>query len=73
MEAPEVVAKGQRLMAERIKEVARDNDVPVMENPDLARALFHQVEIGQHVPADLYQAVAEIIAFVYRLSGRTRI
>jgi flagellar biosynthetic protein FlhB len=68
-----VVAKGQRLVAERIKEVARDNDVPVVENPELARALYHQVEIGQRLPADLYQAVAEIIAFVYRLAGRTRI
>jgi len=73
MDAPEVVAKGQRLVAERIKEVARDNDVPVVENPELARALYHQVEIGQRLPADLYQAVAEIIAFVYRLAGRTRI
>jgi len=73
MEAPEVVAKGQRLVAERIKEVARDNGVPVVENPELARALYDQVGIGQRIPADLYQAVAGIIAFVYRLSGRTRI
>jgi len=73
MEAPEMVAKGQRLVAERIKEVARENSVPIVENPELARALYHQVEIGQRIPADLYQAMAEIIAFVYRLSGRTRI
>jgi len=73
MEAPEVVAKGQRLVAERIKEVARENGVPIVENPELARALFDEVEIGRRIPADLYQAVAEIIAFVYRLSGRTKI
>jgi flagellar biosynthetic protein FlhB len=73
MDAPEVVAKGQRLVAQRIKEVARENGVPVVENPELARALFHQVEVGQRIPADLYQAVAEIIAFVYRLAGRTRV
>jgi len=73
MDAPEVVAKGQRLMAERIKEVARENSVPIVENPELARALYHQVEIGQRIPGDLYQAVAEIVAFVYRLSARTRV
>ena len=73
MEAPEVVAKGQRLVAERIKEVARENGVPVVENPPLARALHQQVEVGRRIPADLYQTVAEIIAFVYRLSGKTRV
>ena len=73
MDAPEVVAKGQRLLAQRIKEVARENGVPIVENPELARALYHQVGIGQRIPADLYQTVAEIIAFVYRLSGRTTI
>jgi len=72
MEAPEVVAKGQRLVAERIKEVAREHGVPMVENVELARALFKQVEVGQRIPADLYQAVAEIVAFVYRLAGRTR-
>jgi len=68
--APVVVAKGRRKMAERIRDTAREHDVPIVENRDLAWTLFRQVEIGQGIPADLYQAVAEIIAFVYRLSGK---
>jgi len=68
--APVVVAKGQRLIAQRIKEEAARHHVPVVENVPLARALFKAVAIGQAIPADLYHAVAEIIAFVYRLSGR---
>ncbi len=69
--APVVVAKGQRLIAQRIKDEARRHHVPVVENPPLARSLFAQTEVGDLIPMDLYQAVAEIIAFVYRLSGRT--
>jgi flagellar biosynthetic protein FlhB len=68
--APVVVAKGQRKIAERIREVAREHDVPIVENRELAWALFRQVELNRAIPADLYQAVAEIVAFVYRLSGR---
>ena len=68
--APVVLAKGIRLVAERIKEEARRHAVPVVEDPPLARALYKTVEVGEVVPADLYQAVAQIIAFVYRLSGR---
>lgn len=67
MEAPQVVAKGKGVIARRIREVAVENDVPVMENRILARALFSQVEIGDEVPEDLYRAVAEVLAFVYRL------
>lgn len=65
--APQVVAKGQRLVAERIKETARANKVPIVENKPLARTLFKSVEVGHEIPVDLYQAVAEILAFVYRL------
>lgn len=67
--APRIVAKGQRLVAERIKEKARQHRVPMVENKPLAQALFKSVEIGQEVPADLYQAVAEVLAFVYRLKS----
>jgi flagellar biosynthetic protein FlhB len=70
MSAPTVLAKGQRLMAERIKEAARQHAVPIVENPPVAQMLFKTVEIGQEIPAALYQAMAEIIAYVYRLSGR---
>ncbi len=67
MTAPRVVAKGQRLVAERIKQVAREAGVQIVENKPLARALFQAVEIGEEIPATLYQAVAEVLAFIYRL------
>ncbi|MCL1791259.1 MAG: flagellar biosynthesis protein FlhB [Peptococcaceae bacterium] len=69
-EAPQVVAKGQDLMARRIREIARESDVTLFENKELARALFSQVELGDMVPANLYQAVAEVLAFVYKLARR---
>lgn len=69
MPAPQVVAKGAGLVAQRIKAVAGENDVPVIEQKPLARALFKSVEIDQYIPADLYHAVAEILAYVYRLKG----
>ncbi|HRV90568.1 MAG TPA: flagellar biosynthesis protein FlhB [Anaerolineae bacterium] len=69
MQVPKVVAKGQRLIAEKIKEKARQHHVPQVENKPLARALFGTVEIGQEIPAELYQAVAEVLAFVYRLKS----
>jgi flagellar biosynthesis protein FlhB len=68
MGAPRVVAKGQRLIAERIKELARENDVPIVEDKPLARSLFKNVEVDQEIPVDLYKAVAEILAYVYQLS-----
>jgi flagellar biosynthetic protein FlhB len=67
MGAPRVTAKGARLMAERIKEIARRNQIPIVENKPLARALFKGVEIGMEIPAVFYKAVAEILAYVYRL------
>ncbi|HHL39407.1 MAG TPA: flagellar biosynthesis protein FlhB [Deltaproteobacteria bacterium] len=69
-EAPLVVAKGSGLVAERIKEIARSHDVPVVENKPLARALFKAVEIGSEIPFNLYKAVAEVLAYVYRLKNR---
>ncbi|MEW5956483.1 MAG: flagellar biosynthesis protein FlhB [Chloroflexota bacterium] len=69
MQAPVVVAKGERLVAERIKEKAQAHEVPLVENKPLARTLFKSVEIGQTIPLDLYAAVAEVLAFVYRLKS----
>ena len=68
--APKVVAKGQDEMAARIREVAREHKVPLVENKPLARTLYSTVEIGREIPADLYEAVAQVLAFVYRTYGR---
>jgi len=70
MRAPMLVAKGADHLAFRIREVAKNNDVPIVENPPLARALFEGVDIDQEVKPEHYQAVAEIIAYVMRLKGR---
>jgi len=70
MEAPVVIAKGQDYIALRIKEVARQHQIVTMENKPLARALYERSEIGEMIPADLFQAVAEVLAYVYRLKGR---
>jgi len=67
--APQVVAKGKDLIALRIREIAIRNQVPIVENPPLARALFKSVEVGQDIPGHLYRAVAEILAYIYRLTG----
>lgn len=64
-EEPIVVAKGMRKMAERIKEIARESGVPIVENQLLARALHEAVEVGQPIPSQLYRAVAEVLAWVY--------
>jgi flagellar biosynthetic protein FlhB len=68
--APKVVAKGAGHIAARIREVAKDAGVPVRENKPLARALYHSVEIGDLIPVQLYQAVAEVLALVYRAARR---
>ena len=72
MVAPVIVAKGQDLVAKRIKEIARDSQVPIVENRPLARALYAGAEVGDMVPSELYQAVAEVLAYVYRLKHRRR-
>jgi flagellar biosynthesis protein FlhB len=71
MEAPRVVAKGTELFAERIKQVATEHGIPIVENPIAARALFRLVEIDQEIPPDLYQVVAEILMLAWRLKGIT--
>lgn len=70
MEAPVVIAKGMDHLALKIKEVAKEHNVITMENKPLARALYSQAEIGDAIPQDLFQAVAEVLAYVYRIKGR---
>jgi flagellar biosynthetic protein FlhB len=69
MFAPQIVAKGAGLVAERIRAIAGENDVPVVENKPLARALFKDTDVDDFVPAELFRAVAEVLAYVYRLKG----
>ncbi|MDY6791190.1 MAG: flagellar biosynthesis protein FlhB [Thermodesulfobacteriota bacterium] len=69
MIAPKIMAKGAGKIAERIREIADENHVPIVENKPLARTLFKIAEIGDYIPAELYQAVAEVLAYVYRLKG----
>jgi flagellar biosynthetic protein FlhB len=72
MHAPRVVAKGADFMAQRIREIAIANGVPILERPPLARALYKLVQVGQEIPEQYYSAVAEILAYVYELSGKAR-
>jgi flagellar biosynthetic protein FlhB len=67
MRAPKVVAKGVNLVAARIREIAAENNVPLLEAPPLARALYHNVELNQEIPGPLYGAVAEVLAWVFQL------
>jgi flagellar biosynthetic protein FlhB len=70
MIAPTVLAKGAGLIAERIKEIARDHSIPIVEDKPLTQALHKMVEIGEYIPVELYRAVAEVLAYVYRLKGK---
>jgi flagellar biosynthetic protein FlhB len=71
MPAPVVVAKGKNYLALRIRQVAVENQVPVVENPPLAQALYQSCDVGQPIPVHLYRAVAEVLAYIYRLmNGR---
>jgi flagellar biosynthesis protein FlhB len=72
MGSPRVVAMGADLIAERIKKIARDSGVPCVENVPLARGLFRSVQVGDDIPIELYQAVAEVLAYVYNLKQRRR-
>ncbi|PID72040.1 MAG: flagellar biosynthesis protein FlhB [Desulfobulbus propionicus] len=67
MDSPKVVAKGQQLVAGKIRELAKEHDIPIVENPPVARLLHSKVDIGQSIPEDLFKAVAEILAYVYSL------
>ena len=70
--APIVVAKGQDLVAKQIRRIAEESGVPIVPDPPLARSLHSSVEIGQMIPAELYAAVAQVLAFVYRMAGRRK-
>jgi flagellar biosynthetic protein FlhB len=71
MAAPTVVAKGKNYLAQRIRQIAVENQVPIVENPPLAQALYKSVDVGQEIPAHLYRAVAEILAYIFKLmNGR---
>ena len=71
MESPMLVAKGTELFAQKIKQIAREHNIPVIENPPVARALFRLVEVNRQIPPDLYKAIAEILIFVYKLKKTT--
>jgi flagellar biosynthetic protein FlhB len=73
MSAPTVIAKGARLIAERIKDAARNASVPIIENKPLAQTIYKTIDVGEEIPPKLYQAIAEILAYVYKLNkDRTR-
>jgi flagellar biosynthetic protein FlhB len=72
MGAPKVVAKGKQLVAERIRALAKEHKIPIVEDKPLAQALYKSVEINQEVPYDLYKSVAEVLAFVYQLNQKGR-
>ena len=67
MSAPRVVAKGADLIAQRIKSIAVEHKIPIVEDKPLARALYHAVEVGEEIPERLFQAVAQVLAYIYRL------
>jgi len=70
MIAPQLIAKGSGFIAERIKEIAREHKVPLVEDKPLAQTMYKMIEIGDYIPVELYRAVAEILAYVYRLKGQ---
>lgn len=70
--APQLIAKGADLMAEKIKEIARQNNIPVIENKPLARTIFKTMKVGQVIPRELFVAVAEVLSYVYRLRRKKR-
>ncbi|MFH0880877.1 MAG: EscU/YscU/HrcU family type III secretion system export apparatus switch protein, partial [Lentisphaerota bacterium] len=73
MNAPKVVAKGLRLVAQRIKSIAREHNIPVIERPEVARDLYKHVKIGQEIPGRFYSVIAEILAYLFKIGqGRIR-
>ena len=71
MAAPKVVAKGADHIAIRIRQIAAQHGIPIVERKPLARALFEAVDVGQYIPEKFYKAIAEILAYVYELTGRS--
>ena len=72
MAAPKVIAKGQNYLAMRIRQIALEHQVPIVENQPLAQALYKSADVGQEIPAHLYRAVAEILAYIYKLMNMRR-
>jgi flagellar biosynthesis protein FlhB len=72
MASPLIVAKGKNYLALRIRQKAIEHGVPIIENPPLARGLYTAAEVGQEIPAEFFRAVAEVLAYIYRLMGRRR-
>jgi flagellar biosynthetic protein FlhB len=72
MNAPKVLAKGAGEVAKKIRDLATEHDIPILEKKELARNLYKLVEIGQEIPAVLYQAVAEVLAYIYKLTGKLK-
>ena len=72
MDSPYVVAKGERKIARQIREIAEEHGVPIVENPPLAQALYKNVEVGEAIPMEFYQAIAEVLAYVHELTNRYR-
>ena len=68
--APVVIAKGEDYLAAKIKEAARENNIEIVENKPLARMLYYNVELDEEIPPELYQAVAEVLAFVYNIKNK---
>jgi flagellar biosynthetic protein FlhB len=69
-EAPMVLAKGQNHMAEKIKAIAKEHNIPIIENKPLARGLYKIAEIGEMIPVEFYQAVADVLAYIYKIKGK---
>ncbi|RKY69738.1 MAG: flagellar biosynthesis protein FlhB, partial [Candidatus Latescibacterota bacterium] len=72
MNAPQVIAKGKGLIAQKIKEIAERYQIPIIENREVAHILYNKVEEGHEIPPFLYKAIAEILAYVYRLKGKVK-
>ena len=68
--APIVIAKGADVLAMKIREIAKENDIPIIENKPLARMIYKEVDVEQEVPAEMYQAVAEVLVAVYKIKNR---
>jgi flagellar biosynthetic protein FlhB len=72
MAAPRVLAKGKNYLARRIRELALQHEVPIIENQPLAQALYKSAEVGQEIPPHLYRAVAEVLAYIFKLMHARR-
>ncbi|MEE9240565.1 MAG: EscU/YscU/HrcU family type III secretion system export apparatus switch protein, partial [bacterium] len=70
MEAPILVAKGRGFIAQKVREIAKEHDIPVVENKPLARGLYKAVQVGQVIPEEFYKTVAEVLAYVYALKNK---